>query len=285
MSICTRLFRVALVATCFASFQPAAHASVAWYFNPQGTGAADANLVSALNIGGFGFIEQSLSTTQFLAMDFKEHGAYQVRDAAGSAPFGANDITVSYDIGGYVGLFGNEFTHGTIDIYSDLAFDFGSTNGTFGANNGTRIAQFEVVTGGIDLFARQAFVQAALVSGSMLSGYFFDSNGADATGRTGISLTLGVQNAVIDPRGTNIVSEIACEQAGFTGRGCNGRPYRPAFFDLAYSTVHDVGQATLDIPTLGLPAVAVTAVPEPSTGLLLAAGLAGLGTWRRLRTH
>lgn len=283
MSFFSRLFRTAIVAICVVVAQPAAYAVSGWYFNPQGSGENDASFVSALNVGGFGFIEQSLSTTQFLAMDFIEHGAYQVRDAATGGPFGAHDITVSYDVAGYSGLFGSDFTNGTIDIYSDPAFDFGSTNATFGADNGTRIAQFEVVTGSINPLTRQAFLQADLVSGSMATGYFFDSNGVDAAGRAGISLSLGVQNAVINPRGTNIVSEIACEQAGFTGRGCNGRPYRPAFFDLAYSTVQDAGQVVLDIPTLGVPVI--SAVPEPTTALMMLSGLAGIGAWRRLRTH
>lgn len=284
MSVVSRLFRTVLVATCFMAMQPAAYAASGWYFNPQGSGAADASFVSALNVGGFGFIQQTLSTSQFLAMDFKEHGAYQVLDAAGSGPFGARDITVSYDVGGYLGLFGSDFTHGTIDIYSDPVFDFGSTDGTFGADNGTRIARFDVLTGSINPLTRQALVQADLVSGSMASGYFFDSNGVDISARDGVSLSLGVHNSVFDPSGTNVIPEIACEQAGFTGRGCNGRPYRPAFFDLAYSTVEDVGYVTLDIPMLGVPAV-ISAVPEPATALMMLTGLAGIGAWRRLRTH
>ena len=145
MSVHSRLFRTAIVATCVVAAQPAAYAVDGWYFNPQGDGADGAGFVSALNVGGFGFIEQSLSTTQSFAMDFVEHGAYQVRDAASGGPFGAHDITVSYDVGGYVGLFGSDFTNGTIDIYADPVFDFGSTNGTFGADNGARIAQFEAL--------------------------------------------------------------------------------------------------------------------------------------------
>lgn len=281
MSFVSRVFRTALVSTCFITAQSAVQAASNWYFNPTGTGLAEASLVSSLNIGGFGFIEQSISSTHFLALDFDEHGAYQVLDASGSAPYSAHDITVSYHIGGYLGLFGSDFTHGTIDIYSDSTFDFGSTNGSFGADNGTLIAQFEVSTGGINPFSRQAFLQADLVSGSMATGYFFDSNGVDAAGRAGISFSLGVQNETIDPSGTHIVPEIACEQAGFDGPGCNGSQYQPAFFDIAYSTVHDTGVATLDIPTLD--ARLVSAVPEPASALLLLTGLAVIGAARHVR--
>ena len=214
------------------------------------------------------------------ALDFEEHGAYQVFNDAGTAPFGSHDITVSYAVSGYVGLFGSDFSAGTIDIYADEIFDFGSTNAQFGANNGTRIASFAVDTGQIDVLNGQAFLQASVVSGSVVSGYFFDTNGLDLAGRD-FSFSLGVQNAVIDPSGTNVVAEIACEQAGFTGRGCNGRPYRASFLNLAYSTVQDVGVVSFNIPDGGLANVA--AVPEPASALMMLSGLLGIGAWRRLR--
>ncbi|MCB1937917.1 MAG: VPLPA-CTERM sorting domain-containing protein [Rhodocyclaceae bacterium] len=276
-----RPFVTPFAVAVFMAAAPAAQASSGWYLNPEGSGIDGASFVSSLNVGGYGFIEQSVSRTHWFALDFEEHGAYQVLDATGTAPFGSHDITVSYAVSGYVGLFGSDFTAGTIDIYSDAVFDFGSTNAQFGANNGTLIASFSVDSGQIDPLNGQAALQASVVGGSVASGYFFDINGVDLAGRDDFSFSLGVQNSVIDPSGTNVVGEIACEQAGFTGRGCNGRPYRASFLNLGYSTVQDVGVVSFNIPDSNLANVAV--VPEPTSALMMLSGLLGIGAWRRFK--
>jgi hypothetical protein len=269
-----RLTILTAVTTLAALAQPA-QATSGWYLNAAGTGWSDASFVSSLNVAGAGFIEQAFSW-QALGFAFEEHGAYQIV----GAPASNHDLTVSYNIAGEVGLLSNGFTGGVIDLYSDSVFDFGSTNGSYGANNGTHIASFAVTGGQIDPLTRLVGLQANLVGGSMASGYFFDVAGNDLSDRGGISLSMGVQSTIIDPTGTHIVSELACEQAGFTGAGCNGRPYRASFLNLGWSTVQDTGVATLNIPALSQP---VTAVPEPTTALMMLTGLLGLAARQRFK--
>jgi hypothetical protein len=248
-----------------------AHALSGWYFNPTGGGFADAAAMSAFDVGGYGFIEQSLSWS---GIQFEEHGAYQWQPATTQAA----DITVTYEIAGTIGLGGTSFTSSLISLYSDTQFDFGSTNGIFGADNGQLIAQFEVDAGSLSLIPLGASLQASLVGGSMASGYFFDAQGNDLAGASGIGLELAVASQFIYPRGGNIVPEIACEYAGFTGYGCNGQRYWPSFV-LAYATVQDAGVARLTYNE-GVP---VVAVPEPASALMMLAGLLGIGFMRRMR--
>lgn len=243
-----------------------------WYLNAAGTGWSGASFVSSLNVAGAGFVEQALSWPA-LGIAFQEHGAYQVVGDTGS-----HELTVTYQVTGTIGLLGSGFSGGVIDLYSDSALDFGSTNGIYGADNGTRIASFTVVGGQIDPIGRRVGVQAQLTAGSMASGYFFDLAGNDLAGRDGLTLSLGVLSTIVDPAGTNIVPEIVCQQAGFTGAGCNGQAYRPSFLNLRYATVQDVGVATLDVPVLTQP---VTAVPEPASALMMLAGLLGLAARQR----
>ncbi|QID19616.1 PEP-CTERM sorting domain-containing protein [Nitrogeniibacter mangrovi] len=280
MSVLNRLSRPLMAASLVLGVAASAHAMDSWYFNPAGTGFANATEFSGFNVGGYGFIDQSVSI-QHLGFDFEEHGAYQIMmPSSGASPTAGFDITATYAVEGYVGLLGSGFTGGAISLYADPSFDFGSANGIFGADNGTLIAQFDVVGGAIDPLAGQASVAAQLVGASLASGYFFDAAGNDLAGVTGLGLTLGVQNQVIDPTGTRIVAELACEYGGFNGPGCNGAPYRPAFMDLAYSTVQDVGVATLTYNG-GVP---VVAVPEPASAVMMLTGLLGLFAWRRFRS-
>lgn len=255
-----------------------AHALSSWYFNPQGTGFADAIGVAELNLGGFGFIEQSFSGNFLQPMAFEEHGAYELMPPAGMATLPSTDITVTYEIAGQTGLFGTDFSSSLISIYADSNFDFGSTNGMFGADNGQLIAQFEVTRGSLSLVPLRASIDATLVNGSMASGYFFDVYGNDLAGVTGIGLSLDVASQFIYTRGGNIVPELACEYAGFTGPGCNGSSYHPSFI-MAYATVQDAATATLTYNGSS----PVVAVPEPTSALMMLAGLLGIGAMRRFR--
>jgi len=270
-----RFIRQLLASSVLAAAVAPAHALGGWFFNPLGTGFANAVEVSELTVGGFGFIEQSLSW-DYLGIAFEEHGAYQVLMPA--VPAGM-EITATYAVDGHVGLLGNGFSGGTINLYADTAADFGTANGTFGADNGVLIASFTVVGGLVDPLGHQAALMGSAVDGTLAAGYFFDPYGTDLSTTLGVGLSLGVQSQVFDPDGTQVVAELACAYGGFTGPGCDGSAYQAALFDLAYATVQDVGTARLTYNS-GVP---VVAVPEPASALMMLTGLLGIGVLRRFR--
>lgn len=270
------LATLALGASCVGR----AHAMDSWYFNPTGSGADGAIQMTQLNTSGYGFIENTVRWNPFVSflpyLSFEEHGAYQVSGLGDQF-----ELTMTYEINGRLGFDGSAVDSGLISLYIDDTPDFGSTTGMFGANDGIQLAQFEVVSGSISAFPTAATVSASLVAGSLLPGYFFDAQGTDLSTVNGLMTQVSVLSQVIDPAGTNVVGEIACGYAGYTGNGCNGRAYTPAFLNLAHATVQDVGVVTLSYNE-GLPLV--TAVPEPASVTMMLAGLLGMGAWRRLRS-
>ena len=239
----------------------AAQAAPAWQINTSGQGASGATAVSTVAVGGVGFVEIIPSASNPTGFTFVEHGAYQLLQSSGSAPFGSQDLTVAYSVSG-TGSFLNplalHFTTGSISLYVDTLFDFGSSAGNFGADNGTLLGSFSVIDGGLAPTGLVS-VQARLNKGSLLSGYLFDGNGNDLTSADNVLMQLGVFNQVTIPDPL-LVSEIVCGLSGSTGDGCNGHS---AFTNTPFAyTVRDGG------------GVALSTVPEPgSIGLLLA----GLG--------
>jgi hypothetical protein len=249
-----------------------AQATPSWQINPSGTGQGAAQTVSMLDIGGSGFVEiQPIANTPFF--QFSEHGAYQVQQPDGT-PFGTTDLTVAYSITGRTSLTdpdGVEFTGGTIDLYADASFDFGTetVNSNYGADNGTHVARFTVFGGG-STAPGQVGVTAKIDPGTLLSGYLFAADGTDLAGRDNVEMYLDVGNVPIDPDAP-FVAEVICGLAGWTGPGCDGTPFVSSDFAFA---VHDGGY------------VAISVVPEPETVslMLLGLGLLSLSTRRRQRS-
>lgn len=249
---------------------PAVQAASSWQINPAGTGVAGASAVTAVDVGGVGFVQIQPDVTNPAAFVFVEHGAYQVLQADQVTPFGSQDLTVTYSITGNGSLFDPtalRFTAGTIDMFVDPVFDFASAAGAYGADNGTRIASFEVFDGGLSS-AGLVTLSARLIAGSLAGGYLFSASGDDLASRSGVFLTLGVFNERDASPDALLVSEIACDMASYGGPGCNGASYVDSPF--AYA-VRDGGFAT------------ISAVPEPATTGMLLAGLGVLGAKVRRR--
>ncbi|WP_217619415.1 hypothetical protein, partial [Achromobacter sp. GbtcB20] len=57
------------------------------------------------------------------------------------------------------------------------------------------------------------------------SGYFFRANGKDLSEESVLSFAFTNANTVGRPS-SRLVSEVACQFAGFSGAGCNGTTYR-----------------------------------------------------------
>lgn len=235
----------------------AAQALPEWQINPNGTGVGGATTVSSLNVGGSGFVQFLPDASNPYAFTFVEHGAYQVLKSGGGGPFGTSDLTVTYSVtgrGSFLDFAALRFTSGTINLYSDSVFDFATAASSYGADNGTHVASFNVFDGHVTT-AGMVAVDAKLVS--LLPGYLFAADGGDLSGRNNVLMELGVFNERISSNPL-LVSELACGMAAYTGPGCDGTSFPDS--ELAYF-VHDGGS------------VVITSVPEPATVGLMLVGL------------
>lgn len=237
----------------------AAWAAPVWQFNPAGSGPGDATSLSSLAVGGVGFVQIIPDANNPTTFTFLEQGAYQALQADGVTPFGSRDLTITYSVMG-TGSFLNptalQFSSGNISLFSDGVFDFASTAGNYGADNGAALARFKVVGGGLDSSGLVS-VNAAMVTGSLLPGYLFAADGSDLATYSSVLMNLGVFNQPTNPDSL-LVSEIVCGLSTYPGPGCDGTPF--ANSPLAF-VVRDGGF------------VSVSAVPEPDVLGLSAAGL------------
>jgi len=240
-----------------------AAATPAWQINPQGTGAAGAQSLSQVDVGGAGFVQIIPGTTDPTSYQFVENGAYQLLSPGTGTAFSGSDLTVSYSVlgsGSFLNPLALQFTSGTISLYADANYDFGTDAGNFGADNGTLIALFNIFAGGVDSNTGLVTVTAALETGSLLAGYLFSADGTDLASTTGTTIELSVYNQLTNPDPL-IVSEIVCGLAGYGGAGCDGTSSTFSNSALAF-TVRDGGFASV-----------IANVPEPATILLVLAGL------------
>ena len=252
-----------------------------WVFNPTGGGFENGQTVREyLDINGNAFIE--LTPTGGTSFSFREHGVFNIVQADSSGQlfpmnFAGGNITATFEALG-TGTFGGRFTFssGTIRMYHNSANNqYASTDGYYGANLGQVIAEFNVLSGGgivddsgIPTSNGQVSVFAKAAPGMLESGYFFNSAGLDLSSRSILSFAFTNANALKAPT-TTLVSEVACQYAGFTGNGCTGGTYqnRPG----EYFFIGSNGQFKL------------AEVPEPASIALFGIALLAAGATARKR--
>lgn len=255
-----------------------------WVFNPVGGGFAGGQEVDEyLDINGNAFIQ--LTPTGGTSFAFKETAVFNIVQADSNGRlfpmnYPGGNITASFEAvgnGNFGGAF--SFTGGTIRMYQNPANNqYATTNGFYGANLGNMIAEFDVLGGGGQVDATGAPTNNGQVSlfaqarpGMLDAGYFFNSAGQDLSTKSILGFAFTNANTLAKP-GVTLVSEVACQYAGFTGAGCTGGTYsnRPnEYFFIGSNGQFKLGE--------------VTEVPEPGSLALFGIALLAAGAAARKR--
>ena len=253
-----------------------------WVFNPNGGGfEAGQEINEYLDVNGNSFIQ--ITPSGGSSFTFREHAVFNLLQAdSNGQPFASRypggNITATFEAtgtGNFSGAF--SFSGGTIRMYQNpTGGQYATSAGIYGANLGNEIAVFEVMAGGGGLVDAsgsptnngQITVFARAAAGALDEGYFFRENGEDLSMESIMAFAFTNANTVGDPTQT-LVSEVACEYAGFTGNGCNGQAYAntPTYF-----FVSNNGQFKL------------SEVPEPGSLALFGIAILGAGVVARRRT-
>jgi PEP-CTERM motif len=289
MKLLKKLACATAVAMSFAGAANAAQILTDWRFNPTGGGFGSAQTIGEyLDVNGNSFIQ--LTSTGERSFTFVENAVFNITQADSNGrlfpvTYEGGNITAMFEGFGN-GTFGTgsangsfTFSGGTIRIFHNPTDgQYGGTEGVYGANLGNVIATFNVLAGGggevdasgspiangeVSVFAR---------STSMAPGYFFRGNGQDLSLESVLAFAFTNANPVANPDSEatpNLVSEVACQYAGFTGAGCNGSAYANA--PGQYFFVSNNGQFKL------------AEVPEPGSLALFGIAMLGAGFASRKR--
>ena len=289
MKFMKKLACAAAVAMSFTGAASAATVLTDWRFNPNGGGFAAAQEIQEyLDVNGQAFIQ--LTPTGERSFNFVEHAVFNISQADSNGQL----FPINYAGGNITALFegfgrGNRgtgsangsftFDGGSIRIFQNPANgQYGSTNGIYGADLGREIASFDVLAGGggqVDASGSpiengQVSVFARADKGGLAPGYFFRGNGDDLSMESILSFAFTNANTISNNGITpNLVSEVACQYAGFTGAGCNGTAYTNA--PGQYFFVSNNGQFKL------------AEVPEPGSLALFGIAMLGAGIVSRKR--
>ena len=289
MKFLKKLACATAVAMSFAGAASAAQVLTDWRFNPNGGGfAAAQNVEEYLDVNGQSFIQ--LTPTGERSFNFVEHAVFNIVQADSNGQlfplnYAGGNISALFEgfgkgtrgTGTTAGSFA--FTGGSIRIFQNPTNgQYGHAAGIYGANLGNEIATFEVMAGGggdVDASGSpiangQVSVFARADKGDLDPGYFFRGDGSDLSLESILSFAFTNANPTTAKGLTpTLVSEVACQYAGFTGAGCNGSAY--ANVPGQYFFISNNGQFKL------------AEVPEPGSLALFGIAMLGAGFASRKR--
>ena len=281
MKFMKKLACAAAVAMTMAGGANAATVLNDWVFNPNGGGYTGGQQINEyLDVNGNAFIQ--INPTGGSSFSFSEHAVFNIVQADSNGKlfpvnYPGGNITATFEAtgtGNFSGAF--SFSGGTIRMFQNPTNNqYATSAGIYGADLGNQIAEFTVMAGGGGLVDAsgsptnngQVTVFAKAEAGALDSGYFFRENGQDLSTESIMAFAFTNANTVANPDST-LVSEVACQYAGFTGDGCNGNAYAntPGYF-----FVSNNGQFKL------------AEVPEPGSLALFGIAMLGAGVVSRKR--
>lgn len=267
-----QLLAAAAVATALAPVSASAF-MLNWQFDPDGPGPGGSFTVNEyLDYIGNSYTQNSLSGSSFT---FTDNGTFAVTGVDGTLWNPSyNQITAVLSGATGSGTLGGSIAFdpgATLNLYSDAVYNYASTTGIYGANDGTNFATLTLVSG-------SALVDTSGLPNGMLSlvfqftnllpGYLFDQNGNDLSTIVPhippilFGFTTSNASYVSNPS-TNVKNEIVGELSCGGDPTCGGTYTNTPPYDFVVS---NNGQFR---------------IPEPASLALVGAGLLAFGLRRR----
>jgi hypothetical protein len=233
------------------------------------------NVPSFLQVTGQGYIENTFDPNNENSFTFEEVAAFQAINPNGGPTIGLGAFPGWQLTGSFYGYGAGDvlaqafsFTGGTLDLYASPVYKFSTQDGDFfGSEVGTKIATFEVISGGGFVNPNTTpvgSVNTQFISTFLLPGYFFDP---DMNDLVNYPLVLAFSNLTASYQTSDGTTQLFKD--ALIAKGFIPADNVPSQFYVANSGEFTVGGV----------------VPEPGTALLLGAGLIGLAAAGRRKVR